>query len=900
MIDIWAKRPKDGNIITLKEHTKDLLDNLEKLYRKLNSKLSDKLGSISKRNLFYLLKYACFYHDLGKVSPIFQKTLGNIDYYNEYNKYLSTEREIRHNILSLFFINKEKVKEICKSDEALYSTLLSAIAFHHWRKDEKEYLLGLNEELKKTCEVLLENNNGIKLEEILKEHFDGFSIEGFDSKDLIAFDKDLAEHIKEGGNLISAGIIPPYTLYFLPERLRLKETLEINLNLWVFLSGFLMRIDHFSSFCEKEAEIYEIEKDYPKLDLEAKFSEKFKDSFWQKEIMNTIDDFKNKNIVLIAPTGLGKTELAFLWAEGEKFFYTLPLRVATNQIFERTCSYFNKTVHTDDDPFINGNVGLLHSDADLYIVDKWEALRNKNWDGETPKIIEISKHFSLPVNISTGDQIFPSALKYPGYEKIYATLGYSKLIIDEVQAYDPRACAIIAKMIEDIVSLGGKFLLMTATLPNFVREELENKGIQLTEVNLYEEEIRECEEQKKICKIEDITRHKIELRKKDIEEDIDEINKLANKGKRVLIVLNTVKKAISVYEKIKNKKNKGEYNGFLEILHSEMTLNERKRREKELEKEFSNPKPKDENSPKILVATQVVEASLDIDADYLFTEIAPIDSLVQRMGRVMRRVNLMNGMIKGGNGEFSYEKFYKKDEANVFVYFIHKENKKEHLESGKGNVYAKDTLILTLGKFYKLDDLLKKVKEVGEENSDKTKKKKDYNKEYRKILDCIIEQVKQEIKKVELIELKEAEKSKYVEEVYDYLNKRFSNYLQKFYETLRILNSGYVSENKNEAHKLFREIYTISVVEEDKIDEIIKKIEEATNITWLWFKKEIVAEYVINVNMWKFKGYDPKPLWDKVKDKIKDETKREKLERYFSGIYVVSKASPVNKENIID
>jgi CRISPR-associated endonuclease/helicase Cas3 len=315
---------------------------------------------------------------------------------------------------------------------------------------------------------------------------------------------------------------------------------------------------------------------------------------------------------------------------------------------------------------------------------------------------------------------------------------------------------------------------------------------------------------------------------------------------------------------------------------------------------FQNPKPKDENSPKILVATQVVEASLDIDADYLFTEIAPIDSLIQRMGRVMRRVNLMNGMIKGGNGEFSYEKFYKKDEGNVFIYFIHKENEKEYLESGKGNVYEKDTLILTLGKFCKLDDLLKKVKEIGEGNSDKTKKKIDYKKEYRKILECIIEKVKEEIKKIELIELKEAEKSKYVEEVYDYLNKRFSDYLQKFYETLRILNSGYVSENKNEAYELFREIYTISVVEGDKIDEIIRKIEEAANITWLWFKKEIVAEYVINVNTWKFKGYEPEPLWDKVKDKIKDETKREKLERYFSGIYVVSKASSVNKGNIID
>ncbi|MFZ8830603.1 MAG: CRISPR-associated helicase Cas3' [Thermodesulfobacteriaceae bacterium] len=853
MIELWAKRPKDGKIITLKKHTKDLLDNLEKLYNKLNSKLSDKLGSIYEDDFYRFLKFACFYHDLGKVSPSFQEILGNKKYYNEYKKLLSTK--IRHNILSLFFINKEKVKEICNSDEALYSILLSAVAFHHWREDEKEYLLGLNEDLIETCKKLLEDSNGRKLEEILKEHFDGFSIEGFDAKDLIAFDKDLAEHIEKGGNLISAGIIPPYTLYFLPERLRMERALKIDLNLWIFLSGFLMRIDHFSSFCEKETEIFEIEKEYPKLDLEVKFSEKFKDSFWQKEVMNAIDDFKNKNIILIAPTGLGKTELAFLWAEGEKFFYTLPLRVATNQIFERACSYFNENIHIDDDPFINGNVGLLHSDADLYIVDKWETLRNTNWDGETPKIIEISKHFSLPVNISTGDQIFPSALKYPGYEKIYATLGYSKLIIDEVQAYDPRACAIIVKMIEDIVSLGGKFLLMTATLPNFVREELKNKGIQFTEVNLYEGEIRECEEQKKICKIEDITRHKIELRKKDIEEDIDEIIKLAKKGKRVLIVLNTVKKAISVYEKIKNKKNKGEYSGFLELLHSEMTLNERKRREKELEKEFSNPKPEDEKEPKILVATQVVEASLDIDADYLFTEIAPIDSLVQRMGRVMRRVNLISGKIKGNDKEFKYEDFYEKDEPNIIINYQKEKNKIK--ESGVGKVYEAELI-------QKAYEILKKI----------LKDKK---------------------------EIKEREKQSLVVEFYEKVGtEKNSKYLQKFYETLRILNSGYVSENKDEAHKLFREIYTISVLEEDKIDEIIKKIEEAANITWLWFKKEIVAEYVINVNMWKFKGYEPKPLWNKVKDKIKDETIREKLEKYFSGIYVVSKTSTVDKENIID
>jgi len=887
MVEIWAKRKKDGREITLKEHTTDLLNNIKAFYEKIHHRLPEKLGNITSNELLQLLKYACFFHDLGKVSPKFQETLGNEKYYNELKELL--DKDIRHNILSLFFINKGKVKEICQDNESLYSTFLSAIAFHHWRKDEKEYSLGLNEDLIETCKKLLENNNGKKLEEILKEHFDEFSVD-FDAKDLIAFDKDLAEHIKEGGNLISAGIIPPYTLYFLPERLKMERTLKIDLNLWIFLSGFLMRIDHFSSFCEEENLSLKIEKEIPKGELINKLTQKFGEKFWQKDL---ITNLKDKNVILIAPTGIGKTEFAFLWAEDEKFFYTLPLRVATNQIFERACSYFNENLHIDDDPFINGNVGLLHSDADLYIVDKWEALSDTNWDGETPKIIEISKHFSLPVNISTGDQIFPSALKYPGYEKIYATLGYSKLIIDEVQAYDPRACAIVVKMIEDIVSLGGKFLLMTATLPGFVKKELENKNIKFEVIDLYGE------------KIKDITRHKIVLKEKDIEDDIEEIIEKANEKKRVLVVLNTVKKAKNVYDKI----NKRGFKGFLGLLHSEFTLNERKKREliicggtyevegeeKEIEifgqkinlkehtqkikieilddenekkeveldwevgKEgeqkkkiiikglFQNPKPENEDSPKILVATQVVEASLDIDADYLFTEIAPIDSLVQRMGRVMRRVNLMNGKIKGSDKKFKYKDFYEKDESNVIIYYQKEKNKIK--ESGEGKVYEAELI-------QKAYEILKDEKEI-----------------------------------------KEREKQNLVAKFYEKVeNEKNSNYLQKFYETLRILNSGYVSENKNEAHELFREIYTISVVEEDKIDEMIRKIEEAANITWLWFKKEIVAEYVINVNMWKFKDYQLEPLWNKVENRIKDGTTRERLKRYSSGIYVVSKASQANKE----
>jgi CRISPR-associated HD domain protein len=525
MAEIWAK----SNGISLKDHTEHILKFIDsKGFSKVVEKIKEKLKN-ENADFKKLLKYASFYHDLGKVSPEFQKTIKNNN-----SLRLDNFPNIRHNIFSLFFINKEKIKKISNNNESLYSTILSSVAFHHWRKDEKEYLLHLNENIVKACDVLLNDDNGKKLAEELKNHFKDFKIDEEKAEDLISFDEHLAKHIKEGGDLIRAGIIPPYTLYFLPEKLKIEVESKIDLNLWVFLSGFLMRVDHFASFVEKEKNEKEIpiETTPPQFNI-LKLKEKVKDKLWQEEILN--ESLKKENIILIAPTGIGKTEFAFLWAEDEKFFYTLPLRVATNQIFERACSYFNENIINEEDPFISGNVGLLHSDADLYIVDKWETSKNTNWDGETPKIIEIAKHFSLPVNISTGDQVFPTALKYPGYERIYATLGYSKLIIDEVQAYDPRACAIVVKMIEDIVSLGGKFLLLTATLPEFVRKEL--KAIKFKEINLYE-------------KVKDITRHKIELREKDIENDIEEVINKANEGKRVLVVLNTVEKAEKVMKKL--------------------------------------------------------------------------------------------------------------------------------------------------------------------------------------------------------------------------------------------------------------------------------------------------------------------------------------------------------------
>ena len=80
---------------------------------------------------------------------------------------------------------------------------------------------------------------------------------------------------------------------------------------------------------------------------------------------------------------------------------------------------------------------------------------------------------ALPVTITTPDQIFRFAFKYPAYELMLATCSYSKIIIDEIQAYSPDILATLIYSLQWIDKVGGKFILTTATLPPFIKSWLE-------------------------------------------------------------------------------------------------------------------------------------------------------------------------------------------------------------------------------------------------------------------------------------------------------------------------------------------------------------------------------------------------------------------------------------------
>jgi len=895
---IWAKSSEKGagSPVRLADHIRDALAVFDKIKGRVNGRLCD------------LIRLAIVCHDWGKVLPAFQiRTLKNLTYKPD-----APLIQMPHSLFSLLWIEEAKLREKLQEQEKYFNSyhefILSAIAYHHWRENFFELISASHQE---TVDLLDELERAGAIEALQKNLQEEIRQIGDQWHELIAFNEEMAKGLRNGVPF-SEYARPPYQLYFLPKRIGMDEQ---KMRDWILIAGFLQRSDHFASFCEEEGEDVRVaDPEICAVDVETtkrKVVEKIRrirsertsvgeiSVPWQ---IDKIDACKDKNLILIAPTGYGKTEYAFLWGSGEKFFYTLPLRAAVNQIYERAKELFG-----------DGKVGLLHSDADVFLL-------GDGGEGQASmKAYDLARQLAFPAIISTGDQFFPYALRPPGYEKIYATFSYARLIIDEVQAYDPRAAAIVVKFIEHVVWMGGKFLLMTATLPEFVRKELQQAlgNNTFEEINLYEEKKSDFQAIKKHKIRVELIENKGEENKIDFSlpnEKVGEILEQAKLGKRVLVIANTVKQAQDIFNKLRDLIDSKNENLNLKVeiwlLHSRFTWNDRRNREKlicgdEKEKikgEFENPKSPDEQAGKILVATQVVEASLDIDADVLFTEIAPLDALVQRMGRVLRRYGPMNSPRSIP------------EEPNVFVWVF-----KNGLQSGRGHVYDNDLVLLTL-------------KLLGDKGttqcSDNIKgwirqKKKETKDDVGRLISLVIEEIfmrgesegrqkrgrsrgTRSVSSVspQLIEFVCSEYDKYdlVKKLYESLPED-SSYLMKFQQTKDILDAGYMSDRKEEAQKIFRDIYAISVIPAKKKEEFLKGICEffknkypGTKHTYTLFKRDVLARFVVQVplNFSQMRDRDLQPVEWWVRDlecrgeggaNVPSDKDRQRLRRWCQDIY---------------
>jgi CRISPR-associated endonuclease/helicase Cas3 len=335
---------------------------------------------------------------------------------------------------------------------------------------------------------------------------------------------------------------------------------------------------------------------------------------------------------------MGKTEFALNWVAGDKAFYTLSVRVSVNSMYERISNIFGKD-----------NVGILHANTTDFYLNQFKNLEDSGIEVLINQVQSV-RQLSMPITVSTADQIFLATLKYPGFEKIYATLTYSKVIVDEPQGYSPDTLAVIIKGLEEISNLGGKFCLMTATMHPFIKEHLKDKAEILEPVFNPEK------------------KHKIKLVDKTVDEMVDFAIKEYQKGKKVLILTNTVRKAQEVYKILKSQNQTIRVN----LLHS--LYIQKTKREKEMQIQNTT-------EPVIWISTQIVEASLDIDYDLLITELSTADSLIQRMGRVYRKIG---------------RTITPDSQPNIII--CTKE------PSGKGKVYDKEIVDYTLEELKKYDE----------------------------------------------------------------------------------------------------------------------------------------------------------------------------------------------------
>ena len=510
-----------------------------------------------------LITEACIFHDFAKVNPLFQRRL-------ESGKKMDENKEIGHNILS-FYMAKNYLGEYSKEDRNI---ILYAILNHHNYVDNFEIV--------------------DKKQDLISANLKSISGEVF-KDDEIDFFKNIG--------LRELAVI---------RKLRTNPSKKS-----ILVKGFLHKCDYAASAHSKI--------DMPNIHLESRL-EKLKDDFVGKgfsdgwnEMQRFAKENTDSNLILIGSTGLGKTEASLLWIGNNKGFYVLPLKTAINAMYRR----IKNTLYKDD---YAENLGLLHGELEnIYLEDESPATSSSETE-ESIKFWEyygLTRAMSLPLTITTPDQVFRFAFKYCSYELQLATYSYSKMVIDEIQAYSPDILATLVYSLQLIDMVGGKFAITTATLPPFIKDLLQegiDKKIEYKEKSFLNEKIR----------------HRVSLRHSAI--NIDDIkafieDKYNQESMKLLVVANTVRKAQSIYRELKSWLEENDIEIEMNLLHSKFTVQHRSEKEDAILKDGESKCKK----RVIWISTQVVEASLDIDFDYLFTELSDLSSLLQRLGRCNRK-----------------------------------------------------------------------------------------------------------------------------------------------------------------------------------------------------------------------------------------------------------------------
>ncbi len=333
--------------------------------------------------------------------------------------------------------------------------------------------------------------------------------------------------------------------------------------------------------------------------------------------------------ILEAEMGSGKTEIALytaykLMSEGyhHGFFFGLPTRLTSNKIIDRVEPFIEKILTQKIKP------KLAHGQAWLEEYDKGGEGFSAGMSWFNPR-----KRMMLhPFTVGTIDQALLGILRVKHF--FLRTLGLAGkiVILDEVHSYDMYTGSLLEELVQQLLELKCTVIILSATLTH---EKKLKFHPQYKHINMEYPQLTVLTKSHFFIKkgtVPPPKTYKIRIKYWNDQKIIEKAVQRAQNGNCVLCICNTVDKAQSWYKRICATTTEGEFP--VGLLHSRFPGFKRK----ELEDKWITCLGKEGNRPEgcILVSTQIVEQSVDIDADVLITELAPTDMLVQRMGRQWR------------------------------------------------------------------------------------------------------------------------------------------------------------------------------------------------------------------------------------------------------------------------
>ena len=363
-------------------------------------------------------------------------------------------------------------------------------------------------------------------------------------------------------------------------------------------------------------------------------------------------------------TGSGKTEAALMLAHRlmqcgrpEGIYVALPTMATANAMFDRLAAAYRRLFSAESQPSIalahgardlhqgfraamphGGRVEAPYSDSDGLeeASDTTASAACAAWIADDRR-----KAFLADAGAGTIDQALLAVL--PSRHQSLRLLGLMRrvLILDEVHAYDAYMQREMERLLEFQAGLGGSAILLSATLPLSIRRRLTDAFARGLIGDMHNGDACMDYPLATVCAAEVRSANQVAGRAERArtlpvrflrysDEALDEVELAARDGNAVLYIRNTVDDAMDAHAVLTAR-------GLApDLFHARFALVDRLAIENRVVRMFGKRSTPAERSGQVLIATQVVEQSLDLDFDVLVTDLAPIDLLIQRAGRLWR------------------------------------------------------------------------------------------------------------------------------------------------------------------------------------------------------------------------------------------------------------------------